>query len=84
MYFDETYFFKMLMNVFNLDVSLSSTPLGGEAVGVGALDVCVEVGADTAGDCPDEEDGIFATMVYGRIELLAACSVVYAGILGDV
>jgi len=63
----QTYFFKILMNVFSLDVSLSSTPLGGEAVGVGSLDVCAEVGADTAGGGPDEEDGIFATMVYRRM-----------------
>ena len=48
------YFFKIPIKVFSLDVSLSSIPELGIVAGVEALDV----GADTAGDGPDDDDGM--------------------------
>lgn len=50
------------MKVFSLDESLSSAPAAGaDSAGVEALDVCVEAGADTAGDGPDDDEGISVT-----------------------
>lgn len=55
----QTHFLRIPINVFSLEVSLSSTPEAGivDSAGVLALDVCCEDGAEAAG-VPAEEDGM--------------------------